>query len=532
MTFLPIVGRELRVRARQKSTYRFRLSGAVIAIAIVGFMFLISAGFSRPGQLGQTTFGTLAWLAFIYCLLEGARATADCLSQEKRAGTLGLLFLTDLRAYDVVLGKLAATSLNSLYALLAVFPPLALPILLGGVTGGEFWRLVLVLINTLFLSLTVGLFVSAVSRDQRKALAATVGLMAAVTLLPHLFQWMLPKSAFPISPLSPACGFLTLDDASYRTLAGHYWWSVAMAHALAWAALVMASFVLPRAWQDKPALNRPEWHQRWRSGRWARRVFGPPSSRKWMLSLNPVQWLAGREQVFRADLWLLILAGGGAALTACILSGGDEDVALGILLCAVAFHFALAIMVAVRACYLLPDARDSGALELLLATPLPVPDIVRGYALALRERFFAPVTALVAIEVLLFVVEMGLLAGKQGRGEPVVFGVLIVGGWLVTSIMDLYAAGWYGLWMGLNAKAPAAALTRTILFVLVLPLISIFCCALLWPVVGLVKNLIFIAYGRDQLMRTFRQVAAKHAGGIEAAPEPKAAPGRLPPVFS
>ena len=77
-------------------------------------------------------------LAFLGCLFSGVFLTADSLSGEKREGTLGLLFLTDLKGYDVVFGKLIATSLNGFYALLAIFPVLALPLVMGGVT---FWEL-------------------------------------------------------------------------------------------------------------------------------------------------------------------------------------------------------------------------------------------------------------------------------------------------------------------------------------------------------------------------------------------------------
>jgi ABC-type transport system involved in cytochrome c biogenesis permease component len=97
MTVLPIVERELRVAARRSSTY---WSG----------------------------------LMFLYCLGHGRRSTADCLSEEKREGTLGLLFLTDLKGADIVLGKLAATSMRGFYGFLAVFPVLAIPLLLGGIT--------------------------------------------------------------------------------------------------------------------------------------------------------------------------------------------------------------------------------------------------------------------------------------------------------------------------------------------------------------------------------------------------------------
>ena len=83
--------------------------------------------------------------------------------------SLGLLFLTDLKGYDIVLGKLAATSLNTFYGMLAIFPVLAISLLVGGVSGGEFWRMVLVSVNNLLFSLAVGIVCSAISRDERKA---------------------------------------------------------------------------------------------------------------------------------------------------------------------------------------------------------------------------------------------------------------------------------------------------------------------------------------------------------------------------
>ena len=70
-------------------------------------------------------------VAFGFALLSGLFLTSDCISEEKREGTLGLLFLTDLTGYDVVFGKLAATSLHVFYAMVAIFPVLAIPLLMG-----------------------------------------------------------------------------------------------------------------------------------------------------------------------------------------------------------------------------------------------------------------------------------------------------------------------------------------------------------------------------------------------------------------
>src|SRR5438034_7974520 len=152
MRFLPIVGRELRVAARRRGTYWLR-SGVALGVVIAAtFIFLMSLR-DPPREVGPIIFYVLTGASLLYCLLAGLRSTADCLSEEKREGTLGLLFLTDLKGYDIVLGKLACTSLKSFYGMLAVFPVLAISLLLGGVAPGEFWRVMLVAVNNLFFSL-------------------------------------------------------------------------------------------------------------------------------------------------------------------------------------------------------------------------------------------------------------------------------------------------------------------------------------------------------------------------------------------
>ena len=122
MTFLPIVARELRVASRRRATYWVR-SGAALALIVLGVWFFLMMRHEPAHEVAMVLFRLLAGASVLYCLLSGVRATADCLSEEKREGTLGLLFLTDLKGYDVVFGKLAATSLNAFYGVLAVVPP-------------------------------------------------------------------------------------------------------------------------------------------------------------------------------------------------------------------------------------------------------------------------------------------------------------------------------------------------------------------------------------------------------------------------
>ena len=223
MTFLPIVERELRERARWRSTYWVRGVAAFIATAVAMFVLMFMAT-ATTGAIGHGMMSTLAWLAFPFVVLEGLRHTADCLSAEKREGTLGLLFLTDLRGYDVVLGKFFASSLTSFYALLAMMPALAVPVLLGGVTGGEFWRLVLALMNALFFSLTAGMFISSISRNERRAWVGTFVLVS-------LFVVMIPAVSKSLHvpvvwKFSPSTAFWLYDETNYTGRPDNYWSSL------------------------------------------------------------------------------------------------------------------------------------------------------------------------------------------------------------------------------------------------------------------------------------------------------------------
>src|SRR6266566_1749588 len=169
---------------------------ALVAI-VIGIFFYIANLRTPKHLLAHYIFQGLSVLALLYCLAAGRRSTADCLSEEKREGTLGLLFLTKLKGHDVVLGKLVATSLNSFFCLLAIFPVLAVPLLMGGITNGEFWRMVLVLVNTFLLSLAIGVMASALSWDARRAMGTNF-------LLLLLIMAVLPACAGAIAYFSPS----------------------------------------------------------------------------------------------------------------------------------------------------------------------------------------------------------------------------------------------------------------------------------------------------------------------------------------
>src|SRR5207302_1490547 len=260
MRFLPIVDRELRVTARRRSTYTLRLLAAAAAFSIILWLCLFPTQGQPPADLGKSLFTALSILAFAYCLLVGPFMTTDTISSERREGTLGLLFLTDLSSFDVVLGKWAATSLAGFYGLLAVLPVLGIPLLLGGVTPGEYGRVALAVVNAILFSLTAGMFVSALSREQTKAILGSFILVLALSgLLPGLMVLLIKGflgrgiAGFPpVALASPIYTGQFALEAAYRSHPKLFWMSLGTVHALCWVFMIATILIVARVWRQDP----------------------------------------------------------------------------------------------------------------------------------------------------------------------------------------------------------------------------------------------------------------------------------------
>jgi ABC-type Na+ efflux pump permease subunit len=469
MTFLPIVNRELRVASRRRGTYWSRCLTALLTI-LTGFVVYLYNFTAPPHQTGVVLFYVISYAEFIYCLFVGVRFTADCLSEEKREGTLGLLFLTDLKGYDVVVGKLVATSLNAFYGILAILPVLALPLLMGGMTNGELWRMALVLTNTFFFSLAAGMFMSALNKSSRAAMGLTLLFLLACSL-GLLMVWAFIPFINQSHGLSLLCwlfnpGFSAsrVPDMIFKTDQKHFWWSVGIFHASAWLFLILASVIVPRSWQDHPPVgNRGRW-RRWELGDAASRA----AFRRRLLGINPFFWLASRSQLRPLFVWaaLVVLAclwtWGAFANGRYWLDPGNYVVTSIIL------NSMLKVWIASEAGRRFGDDRKLGALELILSTPLTVRDILRGQLLALRRQFLGPTIAVMAVEFVFYIASL-----KDIGATDVDCALAAVAWWAAGNIMllaDMLTLSAVGMWVGLSAKNPNRATGITLARVIVLPL--------------------------------------------------------------
>ena len=483
--------------------------------------------------MGKWLFGILSWLSLAGALLTGLFFTSDCLSEEKREGTLGFLFLTDLRGYDVVLGKLLSSSLRCFYALLAVFPILGVSLLMGGVTGSEFGKVLLALWNALLVSLLAGLFISSVSRESQKALAATVLLLVvwagggpAIDGIIALIQAGQVEPAFSLS--SPIYLFLEAS-VGMKSL---YWKSLLANQGLVLLLLVLASSLIPRTWQDKSSAPTAA------QGLGYRMKFGSVKRRlrlrRKLLALNPVLWLACRERWQSAAFWIISITIGIGLIAAGYFNKNFIILTIWSYVSG-AFALAFYLGIASHAGRLFVETRKNGLMELLLVTPFAPGEIVTGQCRAFVRMFGVPLilyvlaqfigSALVqhhtwktisnasstatnsvtgistnttgqnynSINMSVTVTNnasvvaskssvpagmrnaFDLMGGIWVAGLTAFFGALVF-------VSNTVALIWFGMWMGLTSKTTNLATLKTIAFVQIIPWFAAsFASALLLP---------------------------------------------------
>jgi ABC-type transport system involved in multi-copper enzyme maturation permease subunit len=472
-----------------------------LAITITLFWLLLIELSSARSGVGASLFGLVRWYAFGLCLLSGIFLTADSISSERREGTLGLLFLSELKGYDIVLGKFVALGVNAFYGLLALMPAAALSLLLGGVTGAQFWRTALALTNMLFCSLAVGMFVSAFARDPPTSMANTLVvllLMAALPLLATVSNRLYPSLAWQaIELVSPFLAFLRAGDLSYAGQPKGFWAALFVSGLVGCVFLAIASAILSRSWKLGASLSQPARRHLVALSRTSTQKTQSAKRRLELLGRDPVQWLTHRQLGHQGLAWLVVAAWGAAVAAVLALSPGGAGSPLVSTYIVLPFGFLLKLVFAVQATRFFVESRQSGALDFLLCTPLSTREIVHGHAKALALAFFWPVMIFVA---LLFVptsvqATRALNDGGLGRAFSVIQGAVLT---VVRLAMDMFALGWFGMALALTSRRPALASARTVLLVLILPSLFSFC----W--LDIVTDTFFIAWAVSKLQGELR----------------------------
>jgi ABC-type transport system involved in multi-copper enzyme maturation permease subunit len=477
---LPVIDRELRASARHPFTYYLRALGAG-ALLLAIFFFGLQYGFES--NFGSKLFGYLHFTMFYAIWLLVPLLAADCISRERREGTLGLLFMTGLRGADIVVAKSIAHGLRALTLWVAVAPVLAIPFLLGGVSWQEAMLSVAINSSAMCWALAAGVLGSAWSKTWGRAVlrAAIFALfflllMAVVTGegLSGIMRagtssfWGSPMTAFfDIAPsrwdylFLVGFGFITNFSREF----GSYIFRTVTSGQLAWLSAIIFTISLlgllvvlhlagaktRRIWREQP----PSSQQIWLQQKFCTPIVWISFFRRWMkrkLEANPIGWLEQRTWSGRLITWgwLAVII----SLYSIVLS--DPNFFQRTSVPQQIMGWTLVLSMAISTAGSFRRERESGVLELLLVSPVGERTIISGRLRGIWAQFLPAFGVLLLVW--FYLASISLTRGDAGG--PIVF----------------YAATFFslpviGLYFSLRCRAFMTALLVTLVMGFVLPFI-------------------------------------------------------------
>ena len=503
-----------------------------VGILTIGFFLFIvttmSGGAGGVSGLGPALFETLTLIAFLLAALSGARSAGIPLSEENRENTLGLLLLTTMRRFDLVLGKLVAATLQGTAGLLAFVPVLALALMVGGITLHQVWMAAATLLLVLLLSNAAGLYVAAIRSNDLQVVLRTLGAVLVMCLpfgwmflgialtteidaqqrreiafgqphpwrklialpvlwLPYLglLFWSLQLHDTPSILLfaNPAyLLFLALAAGSPLIFCLHLAGAVWLLLFLVWTTsqrlapmnLAEADSETPGSVPTSAVFVRQEDATLLDTvlpGRPRQPTERPPE----LMNISPILWWLHPPESRRQFIWIAAIVMGLAGFQSFlggVMSGALIFLVPILFLGSLLLGIVLDFLITWQAARFLAKARQSGSLELLLVTPGFRSRAVRDIWRSLRAAFLKPLLVMFALRLLGAVLAF-LLADVPGTTQRA-FDPSGVLSHMLMDLMSFGALAWFGIWESWNSRRPAFAAIKAYLIASLLPLILSF----------------------------------------------------------
>jgi ABC-type transport system involved in cytochrome c biogenesis permease component len=412
MNVRPLIVRELRAEARRANTYWLRS----LAAALLTALFVWSTwNFQGGAALGPMLFETLSNGLLLAILTIVAGVTADTISSEKREGTLGLLFLTPLTARDIVVGKTLLHGLRAVSLFMAVVPIVSLPFLLGGIPTAGLIMFACALPAAVLIAVASGIIASVRSREWIESIVWAEILCALFCAVFFFGQFLL----------------LRIFLSGYKFRAPPVWlldwWAVASALAILYAvavlaiALAYASQRLLATWQDDASETESWWLKIFSTSDFWRTAFH--WNTKKARDRNPIAWLQEYNWSSRLTKWgwcILIFA---AQWKMVLTFRQFMDYQMQL-------YRLVALGIAFSAAASFRRERQTGALELLLVTPISAGKLILGRLQGVWIHFFPAMAILACVWTM----------GPQFLSLPLFYSWYLVGAYFCIPIIGFYCS--------------------------------------------------------------------------------------------
>lgn len=487
--------------AREWLTLPRRVRHYLTRVAYLGLLWVLgltawqaSVGWEQAATLGDTArFGALLFQILIYVqlilgLFFAALSAASTIAQEKDRRTFVLLLITDLRNYEIVLGKLCGSLLQMALLLAGTIPILALAMLLGGVAQDQIIKAALILATTTLAAGSLGGLMANWREKTFPALALTVlllvlyvALVYMLGLVPLVFAGIDAEAVFGVQTwLEPFLALYTVLDPELeaRGIAPAYGYALVMLG----VSVLLNGFGIwkLRVWNPsgEPIIQRerPEEEMIDR----AKAHAAPGAVRPvWK---NPILW---REMVTRAYGRRPLLVKFAYVVVVCLLgyyafapTGAARDwVAARVL---VPISILSLLLVSAQAVTAITSERDLGALDLLLVTDLTPQEFIFGKLLGIlynTKEFLIPPILFAGVYAL-----RGLLASPPAGHPEMLAGKNIeaficigIGAALLLAFTMIL-----GIHVALRTESSRLAIIHTLGTVFFLSVGTIVCMYLIW----------------------------------------------------
>jgi ABC-type Na+ efflux pump permease subunit len=405
----PIFAREWLTVPRQPRHY-------VVRAVYIGLLWVLgltvwqtTVGWEQTATLGDTArfgaflFQIIAIMQLTLLLFFSALSAASTVAREKDRRTFILLLMTDLRNYEIVVGKLMGSLLQIVILLGVMIPALGLLMLLGGIAPEQVLQVSLILAATALAAGSLGGLVALWREKTFPSLALTVLFLVLYLCLVHGLTFAHSLLAWAgIAPDEAGAHIATLQNWLEPFLAlfsvlepGQGEAGLAPAYGFALTMLILSALLNGwgilrlRAWNPsgEPIMQREKPAEEGDEDKDRALAHAAPGAVRGVWA-NPILWREIRTRAYGRRPFLVKLAFG---LVACLIcyyaleplwtTGGHTPffaarglVPIGIL---------SLLLVTAQAVTAVTSERDTGSLDLLLVTDLTPGEFIFGKILGI-----------------------------------------------------------------------------------------------------------------------------------------------------
>lgn len=395
----PIFNREFLTVPRRNRHYVLRVAylGTLWIIAVTAW--LATLGWSRTptlgdiAHLGQTIFQVLMYVQLALFLFFAALSSASAIAQEKDRRTFVLLLMTDMRNYEIVLGKMLGSLLPIGLLLAATIPMWMIFLLLGGVSPRQVFEALLVIAAASLAAGSLGSLIALWRERTFQALALTVlclvlyfGLVQIARVLPQLTSLTDRDVAGVLSCLDPFSALASVQEqraTSALGIAPVCGFAAAMA---LWTVLLnVCGLVWLRVWNPsgEPIMQREKLGEKIEELEEKDRAAAHAAPGKVRaVGENPILWREistrayGRRPLLVKAAYFIVLAFICYPALLLLFSSNRTDFVAAWGLIPVGVLSLL--LVAAQSVTAITSERDTGALDLLLVTDLTPQEFIFG----------------------------------------------------------------------------------------------------------------------------------------------------------